>query len=84
MSRDFGLTSVDIESAHLFKLAARNALECILLADSSKFDQPSLYKIMDFSSISTVVTEKKPSPEWQEYLEDKHVKIIYPTWENTN
>jgi DeoR/GlpR family transcriptional regulator of sugar metabolism len=84
MSRDFGLTSVDIESAHLFKLAAGNARECILLADSSKFDRPSLYKITDFSCISTVVTEKKPSPEWHEYLEDKNVKIIYPAQENTN
>jgi len=78
VSRDFGLTSVDIDSAHIFTLAARNARECVLLVDSSKFDQPSLYKITDFASISTVITEKKPSPEWEEFLESQNVNIIYP------
>lgn len=75
---DFGLTSVDIESAHIFTLAARNARDCVLLTDSSKFDQPSLYKITDFSCISTVITEKKPSSEWIEYFENQNVNVIYP------
>lgn len=75
---DFGLTSVDIDSAHIFKLAARNARECVLLADSSKFDQPSLYKITDFDSISTVVTEKKPSGEWEEFFAGQDIHVIYP------
>lgn len=76
---DFGLTSVDIDSVHILSLAARNAMDTILLADSSKFDQPSLYKILDFSSISTVVTEKKPSDEWIEFLESQKIKTIYPS-----
>jgi len=63
MSMDFGLTSVDIDSAHLFNLVATNCREFILLADSSKFDSPSLYKITDFSALSTVVTEKSLSPD---------------------
>ena len=78
MSLDFGLTSVDIDSAHIFALATRNARECILLADSSKFDQPSLYKITDFHCISTVITEKKPSPEWEQFFENQMVKVLYP------
>jgi DeoR family transcriptional regulator, fructose operon transcriptional repressor len=69
LSMDFGLTSVDIDSAHIFTLAARNARESILLADSSKFDRPSLYKITDFSCISTVVTDRKPSDEWTAFFE---------------
>lgn len=79
ISRDFGLTSIDIDSAHIFNLAARNARECILLADSTKFDQPSLYKIADLGCISTLITEKKPSPEWVEFLNSHNVNIIYPT-----
>lgn len=84
ISREFGLTSVDIEGAHIFNLAAKNARECILMADSSKFDQPSLYKITDFSCISTVITERKPSPEWQKFFDSQNVKIIYPAKENNN
>ena len=78
ISRDFGLTSVDIDSAHIFTLAARNARECILLVDSTKFDQPSLYKIADLGCVSTVVTEKPPSEEWQEFLNAQNVQLIYP------
>ena len=78
ISKDFGLTSVDIDSAHIFTLAARNARECILLADSSKFDQPSLYKITDFSGISTVITEKKPSKEWENFFLSNNVEVVYP------
>lgn len=79
ISQDFGLTSVDIDSAHIFTLAARNARECVLLADSSKFDQPALYKVTDFENISTVITEIKPSPEWSDFFVNKNVKVIYPT-----
>lgn len=78
ISMDFGLTSVDIESAHLLSLAVRNAKESVLLADSSKFDKPSLYKIIDFNEISAIVTEKIPSPQWCEFLEKKNIKVVYP------
>ena len=78
VSLDFGLTSVDIDSAHIFTLAARNARECVLLADSSKFDQPSLYKITDFQCISTVITEQKPSPEWEDFFATQTIKVLYP------
>jgi DeoR/GlpR family transcriptional regulator of sugar metabolism len=84
LGMDFGLTSVDIDSANIFTQAARNARECILLADSSKFDNPSLYKITDFEPISTVITEKEPSPEWVAFLKDQNVKILYPKENSTN
>jgi DeoR family fructose operon transcriptional repressor len=82
ISRDFGLTSVDIDSAHVFSLASRNARECILLVDSSKFDQPSLYKIADLSCVSTVITEKEPSKEWQDSLRAQNVRVVYPKTES--
>lgn len=78
ISMDFGLTAADIESAHIYTLAAKNAKELILLADSSKFDHPSLYKITDFSHISTVITEKQPSPQWIEFFRNQNVSVIYP------
>lgn len=78
MSPDFGLTSVDIESAHLLRLAARNARESILLADSSKFDRPALYKIIDFQGVSTIVTETKPSPQWMDFFDTYQINILFP------
>jgi DeoR/GlpR family transcriptional regulator of sugar metabolism len=86
LGMDFGLTSVDIDSANIFTQAAKNARECILLADSSKFDNPSLYKITDFQPISTVITEKEPSPEWVEFFNEQNVVVLYPkeTLDNNN
>ena len=78
ISQDFGLTAVDIDSAHIFTLAARNARECVLLADSTKFDQPSLYKIIDLSDVSTIVTEKKPTSDWMQYFNEQNVRVVYP------
>jgi DeoR/GlpR family transcriptional regulator of sugar metabolism len=78
LSRDFGFTATDIESADLFGLAVKNGRESILLADSSKFDKPALYKITNIRSISTIITEKKPSPDWCRFSDENGIKIIYP------
>jgi DeoR/GlpR family transcriptional regulator of sugar metabolism len=61
----------------LLRLAARNARECILLADSSKFDRPALYKIIDLQLLSTVVTEKKPSPEWMDFFQKENIATLF-------
>ena len=78
ISMDFGLTSVDIESAHVLSLVAKYAKECVLIADSSKFDQPSLYKITEMSTISTIITDKEPSEEWCNFFKENNIKIIHP------
>jgi DeoR family fructose operon transcriptional repressor/DeoR family myo-inositol catabolism operon transcriptional repressor len=78
MSRDFGFTSIDIESANIFGLAVKNSKQTILLADSSKFDKPALYKTTDISSISKVITEKKPTDEWCRFFDKNKIKLMYP------
>ncbi|MBP8605710.1 MAG: DeoR/GlpR transcriptional regulator [Phycisphaerae bacterium] len=78
LGMDFGLTSIDIESAHLFGLAARNARQVVLLADHSKFGSPSLYKIADFDCLSTIITDRRPSEQWCAYLEKKNIAVLFP------
>ncbi|HBG77448.1 MAG TPA: hypothetical protein DDW84_01170 [Phycisphaerales bacterium] len=78
MSRDFGFTSVDVESASIFGLAVKNCKQAILLADSSKFDKPSLYKTTSIRSISTVITEKKPNADWCKFFDKNNIKLVYP------
>ena len=82
LGMDFGITASDVDSAHIHSLAAKNATELIVLADNTKFGHPSLYKIMGFNQISTVVTNERPSQEWEEFLESHSVKIVYPGSEN--
>lgn len=76
VSMDFGLAAADIESAHLYRLAVSNARETILLADHSKFVAPSLFKIVEWESISRVITDARPPREWCEFLEAKGITLI--------
>jgi DeoR family transcriptional regulator of aga operon len=78
LSMEFGLTASDIESAHLYRLAIRNAREAILLADHSKFQTPSLFKIVDWDPVSRVVTDREPSDEWCAFLQDRGIDLLHP------
>lgn len=78
LGMDFGLSAADVDSAHIYAIAVKNARECVLLADSSKFDNSSLYKIADFGQISTIITEKKPSAKWEDFFGKQDVEVIYP------
>ena len=81
---DFGLAASDIESSHLYRLAVRHARETILVLDHTKVESPSLYKIVGWESISTVVTDQAPSPEWQEFLKGKKVSLVTPETQREN
>ncbi len=78
LSREFGLTASDIESAHLYRLAIRNAREAILLADRSKFQTPSLFKIVEWDPISRVVTDALLDESWQEFLAERGIDLLCP------
>lgn len=78
LHREFGLAAADMESAQLYRLAVANARAAILLADHSKFASPSLYKIVDWDSISRVVTDQKPTAEWLEFLQSRNIAVTYP------
>jgi DeoR/GlpR family transcriptional regulator of sugar metabolism len=78
VSMDFGPAASDIESSHLYRLAVRHATETILVLDHTKFEAASLYKIVGWESIATVVTDRLPSPAWQEFLRSKNVKLVTP------
>jgi len=78
LSADFGLTAGDIDSADLYRRAVGNARETVLLADHSKFQTPSLFKIVGFDAISRIVTDREPSTQWMEFLESRKIQVIYP------
>jgi len=78
ISMDFGMTAIDIESANIFGLAIRNARRCILLADSSKFDAPGLYKIADWQAVSAVITDIRPPQAWVDFFARQSIEMIYP------
>ncbi len=78
LSREFGLTAGDIDSASLYRLAIGNARQTTLLADHTKFESSSLFKIVGFEAVSQVVTDRQPAPEWAEFFQSKNIRVIYP------
>jgi len=78
LSMEFGLTASDVESAHLHRLAVKNARQAVLLVDHTKFLAPSLCKIVDWGSIATVVTDQAPSSAWAAFLREKGLAVIHP------
>lgn len=75
MSTDFGPSAVDMDSAHLYRQASGNAAKTIILADQSKFHGASLFRIVEWSSISAVVTDASPEAHWQQFFDDKGVDL---------
>jgi DeoR family transcriptional regulator of aga operon len=79
ISKDFGPSASDIESAHLYRLAVRNARETFLLVDHTKFSAASLFKIVEWPLISRVITDTRPSDYWMEFFGASGIKAIFPS-----
>ncbi|MCW5940657.1 MAG: DeoR/GlpR transcriptional regulator [Fimbriimonadaceae bacterium] len=82
LSRDFGVSAVDLETADLYRRVMGHARETILLADHTKFDRPSLYRIADFDAIRCVVTDRPPAPEWRAFFADVGIDVRFPETSN--
>lgn len=66
------------EADAAIKMALMNASKRkILVADSTKFGKISFAKVCDVSEFDVIVTEKKPSAEWLEKLEEATAEILY-------
>ena len=78
LSMDFGPSASDLASAHLHRQVIQNAYQTVLLVDQSKFGSASLFQIVDWSQISTVVTDSEPDAEWKRFFHDKSIVVIYP------
>jgi len=78
LDRDFGPAAADLESADLNRRAVRNARRTILLADHTKFASASLCKIVDWDSVSRIVTDTSPTPDWADFFVSRGIQVDYP------
>lgn len=56
-----GATETNSANAAIKKQFKKHSKRCILLCDSSKFDQEFFYRSLEFDEIDYLVTDKKPS-----------------------
>jgi DeoR/GlpR family transcriptional regulator of sugar metabolism len=78
LSVDFGPSASDLASAHLHRQVVQNATATVLLVDHSKFGGASLFQIVDWSPINTVVTDREPAQEWIEFFRDRKIEVVFP------
>ena len=78
LDMEVGPSAVDIDSAHLYRLAIANARETVLVVDHSKFASASLFRIVDWSRIAALVTDQRPDPAWCEFLAGRNIRLLYP------
>ncbi len=78
LSMDFGPSASDLASAHLHRQVVAKALSTVLLVDQSKFGGASLFQIVDWNEIATVVTDTEPDRAWLEFFNERNITVIYP------
>jgi DeoR family transcriptional regulator of aga operon len=78
LSMDFGPSACDLASAHLHRQVVANALSTVLLVDHSKFGNASLFQIVEWPQIVTVVTDKEPDDPWREFFNERNIAVVYP------
>ncbi|RVU54209.1 DeoR/GlpR family DNA-binding transcription regulator [Anaerosphaera multitolerans] len=72
-----GITDSNVAISSVRKKVIEHSKEVYLLVDHTKFDKISLVHISDFEKIDYLITNRKPSDEWEEFLAESDVKILY-------
>lgn len=73
---DYGLSTPNVEEAHLNQVMIEYSEQVILLSDSSKFLRKSLAFICPLSSVHTIVTDDQIKPEDQRQIERLGIKVL--------
>ncbi|WP_164667729.1 DeoR/GlpR family DNA-binding transcription regulator [Virgibacillus doumboii] len=72
-----GLTDYGIGEVQVKKKMLEVAQDCVVLADSSKFDVISLVKVCDYNQINRIVTDGMISENIVEKYQQNGIEIIY-------
>ena len=78
ISMEHGISWAYDEEAALRKNMFNHSAKRILLCDSTKFNSTYTSTLFGFELVDILITDKDPGPEWQKYLAEKRVKLIYP------
>lgn len=73
-----GFTDSNDQFAQAKQVMLKAAKQCVLAVDSSKFDTIAFSKVGDLHDVDVIVTDKKPSRKWMEFMEKMGVDCLYP------
>ena len=73
---DYGLSTPNVEEAHLNQVMIEYSAQVVLLSDSSKFLRKSLAFICPLSSVSILVTDDKIKAEDRQHIERLGIELL--------
>jgi DeoR/GlpR family transcriptional regulator of sugar metabolism len=73
-----GISGADVATVSFTKNVLRKAARIIFVGDSSKFDNPALYKIAEIDQLDAIVTNTCPGSKWNKTCGEMNIKLIYP------
>ncbi|MGY3776813.1 DeoR/GlpR family DNA-binding transcription regulator [Helcococcus sueciensis] len=71
------ITDANIEQANLRSKVFNHASRLFLVADHTKFNITSMYKIKDLKCINHIITDKTPILKWKNHLNNLNIKVEY-------
>lgn len=78
LNMDGGIYDSNEEEVELKESLIRHSARAILLVDSTKFDKRVFVHLAGIERLYMLITDKKPSQSWCDYLEEKGVRLLYP------
>lgn len=72
-----GIFDSNEDEAEIKKLMVERGQKIILLADHSKFEKVAFVKVLDFENLDMLITDREPSQNWKDFLNDKKVMLKY-------
>lgn len=73
---DFGLTTTNMQEAHLNQIMMKAAQKTIVLADSTKFGRKGFGKICDIDMVDIIITDSNVNRGLVEKIEERGVKVL--------
>lgn len=77
-----GISGADVATVSFTKNVLRKAARIIFVGDSSKFDNPALYKIADIDQLDAIVTNSHPGDNWVKICKELNIQLVYPQGES--
>jgi DeoR/GlpR family transcriptional regulator of sugar metabolism len=72
-----GLTTPDELEAYVDNEVVKKSKDKIILADNSKFGAAAFLKICSLEVIVTIITDKAPSIEYDDFFKNKNIRVLY-------
>lgn len=73
-----GFSNSNMLEAEIKRTAISRANKVYIVMDHTKFGHNALFSFAKLDEVDAIITDKQPTPEWEDSLSEANVKLIYP------